>query len=93
MFNENVLKFVNECEKECEPIFKKLEEICLFNQNKILKAFQHANLQLADIASSTGYGGEDRAKGKLAEIYADAFGAEFGILASAQLDVLPNLEV
>ena len=46
-----------------------------------MKAFQHANLQLADIASSTGYGGEDRAKGKLAEIYANAFGAEFGIVS------------
>ena len=81
MFNEKVLSFVNEAEKDCEEIFKKLEEICLFNQNKILKAFQHANLQLADIASSTGYGGEDRAKGKLAEIYADAFGAELGIVS------------
>jgi cystathionine beta-lyase family protein involved in aluminum resistance len=81
MFNEKVLSFVNEAEKECEEIFKKLEDICLFNQNKILKAFQNANLQLADIASSTGYGGEDRAKGKLAEIYADAFGAEFGIVS------------
>lgn len=81
MFNEKVLSFVNEAEKECEEIFKKLEDICLFNQNKILMAFQNANLQLADIASSTGYGGEDRAKGKLAEIYADAFGAELGIVS------------
>ena len=81
MFNEKVLSFVNEAEKECEEIFKKLEDICLFNQNKILEAFQNVNLQLADIASSTGYGGEDRAKGKLAEIYADAFGAELGIVS------------
>lgn len=81
MFNEKVLKFVNQAEKECEEVFNKLDEICLYNQNKILKAFQDVNLQLADIASSTGYGGEDRAKYKLGEIYAKAFGAEYGIVS------------
>ena len=81
MFNKKVLDFVNLAEKECEEVFSKLEEIALFNQNKILKAFQDVNLQLADIASSTGYGAEDRAKGKLAEIYSSAFGAEFGIVS------------
>ena len=81
MFNENALKFVNDAEKDCKEVFDKLEEICLFNQNKVLEAFQSVNLQLADIASSTGYGAEDRAKGKLGEIYAKAFGAEFGIVS------------
>lgn len=81
MFNQKVLDFVNLAEKECDEVFKKLEEIALFNQAKVLNAFQDVNLQLADIASSTGYGAEDRAKGKLGEIYAKAFGAEFGIVS------------
>ena len=72
MFDNVALNFVNDTEKECSEVFSKLEEICLFNQNKVLEAFQEANLQLADIASSTGYGAEDRAKGKLGEIYAKA---------------------
>lgn len=79
--DKEAVEFVNQAEKECEEIFKKLEDICLFNQNKVLSAFQDVNLQLADIASSTGYGGEDRAKGKLGEIYAKSFGAEFGIVS------------
>ena len=81
MFNEKVLHFVNEAEKECSEIFKKLEDICLFNQNKIIEAFQSVNLQLADIASSTGYGSDDRSRVKLSEIYAKAFGAESGIVS------------
>lgn len=81
MFDKKVLDFVNGAETECRKIFDKLEDICLYNQNKVLSAFQDVNLQLADIASSTGYGGEDRAKGKLGEIYAKAFGAEFGIVS------------
>lgn len=81
MFDKKALDFVNIAENDCKEVFDKLEEICLFNQNKVLEAFQSVNLQLADIASSTGYGGEDRAKGKLGEIYAKAFGAEFGIVS------------
>ncbi len=81
MFDEKVLKFVNECEAECEPIFKKLEEICLYNQKKVLDAFKSVELQLADIASSTGYGSDDRARFKLSEIYAKAFGGETGIVS------------
>ena len=81
MFDKKVLDFVNIAENDCKEVFDKLEEICLYNQNKVLEAFQSVNLQLADIASSTGYGGEDRAKGKLGEIYAKAFGAEFGIVS------------
>ncbi len=81
MFNEKSLEIINEIENECESIFSKFEEICLYNQAKILKAFRDAELQLTDMASSTGYGNEDVAKGKLAKIYASAFGAETGIVS------------
>lgn len=81
MFNEKVLNFVIEAEKDCSEIFSKLEDICLYNQNKIIEAFQSVNLQLADIASSTGYGSDDRSRVKLSEIYAKAFGAETGIVS------------
>ena len=40
MFTEKTLQIVNEAEKECEPMFKALEEVALSNQNKVLKAFQ-----------------------------------------------------
>ena len=79
--NKKSLNFVNDVEKECKDIFNKIDDICLFNQEKILSAFQGVNLQLADIASSTGYGAEDRAKYKLGEIYAKAFGAEYGLVS------------
>ncbi len=81
MFNLEALKFVNEVEKECEPIFAKLEEICLHNQKKMLDAFRDANVNLSDIASSTGYGNDDRARVKLSEVYAKVFGAEAGIVS------------
>lgn len=81
MINNEALKLVNVAEQECSEIFKKLEEICLINQKKVLDAFRDANIQLSDIAYSTGYGNDDRAKHKLAEIYARAFGGETGIVS------------
>ncbi len=81
MFDDRILKFVNDAENDCSSVFKNLEEICLYNQNKVLEAFQDVNLQLADIASSTGYGSDDRSRVKLSEIYAKSFGAEAGIVS------------
>ena len=81
MYSLDAFNLVNEAEKECDEIFKKLEYIALYNQKKVLDAFKNANMQLTDIASSTGYGNDDRSKGKLAEIYAAAFGAETGIVS------------
>lgn len=81
MIDKNALEIVNSAEAECGEIFSKLEEICLQNQSKVLDAFREVNLTLSDIASSTGYGNDDRAKGKLGEIYALAFGGERGIVS------------
>lgn len=81
MFNKEALKLVEDAEKECEPIFDKLSEICLQNSAKVLKAFQDEELQLADIASSSGYGNDDRSRVKLSNIYARIFGGEAGIVS------------
>lgn len=81
MFNKDALNLVQEVEKECQPIFDKLSEICLINSQKVLKAFQDEELQLADIASSSGYGNDDRSRVKLSEIYAKIFGGEMGIVS------------
>ncbi len=81
MYSLDDFKIVNDAERECSEIFSKLDEIALFNQKKVLDAFKNANMQLSDIASSTGYGNDDRSKGKLAEIYSYAFGAETGIVS------------
>ena len=81
MFNKNALKIVNEVEDECKEMFKKLEDICLYNQKKVLDAFRENEVCLTDIASSTGYGDDDRARGKLSAVYAKAFGAEAGLVS------------
>ena len=81
MNKDESLKIVLEAEHECAKIFSNIDEICLKNQAKVLNAFRDSNLNLSDIASSSGYGNDDRAKGKLGEIYARAFGGEKAIVS------------
>ena len=81
MYSNEAFNVVLEAEKECAEIFKILEENALYNQKKVLDSFKNSNIQLSDIASSTGYGGDDRAKVKLGELYAAAFGGEAGIVS------------
>lgn len=81
MLDSKALEFVNECEKECKEIFEKFEQNALINQAKILDAFREVSVDLADIAPTTGYGNDDRARDKLSKIYAKAFGAEAGIVS------------
>ncbi len=81
MFTKKAVEFVEKIEKECQPQFEELEKIALFNQAKVLDAFKNANVALSDIAPSTGYGNDDRARDKLASVYAQAFGAEAAIVS------------
>ena len=75
MINEKALEFVENIEKDCKEEFEKLEKTALINQAKVLDAFRDIEVNLADIAPSTGYGNDDRARDKLSKIYARAFGA------------------
>ncbi len=81
MINQKALEFVENIEKECKEQFEKLEKIALINQAKMLESLKSETLGLSDIAPSTGYGNDDRARGKLSKIYARAFGAEDGIVS------------
>lgn len=76
MINEQL---INECEKKLENKFKYYEEIALFNQEKVLKAFQKNNLALRHFSGSTGYGYGDEGREVLNKVVADIFKAELAI--------------
>lgn len=63
-------------EKELNPIFEEIHNICEKNSEKVLKAFQECNLQEAHLTSSTGYGIDEPGRNKIEEIYANIFKAE-----------------
>ena len=73
---ENIKKLAEESEKEIEAIFKNIDEICLKNSIKVLKAFQKENVSTTDFNEVTGYGYYDGGREKLERVYADIFHAE-----------------
>ena len=69
-------KLIKQAEEEVKEQFKVADEICEFNSEKVLKAFQEKNVTETDFGMTTGYGYDDLGREKIEKIYADIFKAE-----------------
>ncbi len=65
--------------------FERADEISEFNQEKVLKAFNNHSIALRHFNPTTGYGYGDEGRFVLGEVFADALGAETGIVSPALL--------
>ena len=74
--SEEVIKLSKETEKEIEPIFKKIEEVCEYNSLKVLKAFQNNNISDMHFNQTTGYGYGDVGRDTCEKVFAEVLGAE-----------------
>lgn len=72
-------KIIDSCEKKLQENFRLLDEIALFNQEKVLKAFQKRNIALRHFVGTTGYGYGDEGKEALNDVISDIFNAESAI--------------
>lgn len=68
-------------EKKLENVFKCLEDVSLFNQQKVLRAFQENKISATDFYGTTGYGYDDKGREKLGKVFANVFGAEDAIVS------------
>lgn len=80
MDRKEALALVEKNEKLLSKQYKKLDDIALYNTEKVLNAFRECNINLTNMACSSGYGYEDIAKPKLCELYKTIFGAEDAIV-------------
>ena len=71
-----IIELVDKCEKDVEKEFKKAEEICEYNSNRVLKAFQDNGVSEVDFGSTTGYGYGDIGREKIEKVFAQVLGAE-----------------
>ena len=71
-----VRNYVDECERDCEEVFRALDEIERYNTEKVLLAFQRHRIALRHFAPSNGYGYDDIGRDTLDKLYADIMGAE-----------------
>jgi cystathionine beta-lyase family protein involved in aluminum resistance len=77
----NVLRsVVEETEQQIKEIHRKIDEIAEKNQFRVLRSFQKHQVSDSHFIPSTGYGYDDRGRDTLEVIYAEAFGAESGLV-------------
>lgn len=74
--NEKIEKLAKEVERKYQKDFDKIEQVELYNQAKVLKAFQKAQVSQVHFGKSTGYGYDDIGRETIEKIYADIFHTE-----------------
>ena len=74
--DDETFELSNEVMEDIKEQFAKIKEIREYNQYKVLRAMQRANLSDNHFNWTTGYGYNDIGREKIEEIYADVFGAE-----------------
>lgn len=74
--SEKTLKLVNEAEKDCYELFKKIDEASCMNSLKVLNAFHKNNVSESCFNETTGYGYGDYGREIIEKVFKDVLGAE-----------------
>lgn len=74
-------ELIDGSEKSLSKEFRKIDDIALYNQEKVLAAFQKNRVALRHFAPTTGYGYDDIGRDTLAKVFADVFSAESAIVS------------
>lgn len=82
-FSWEILEAENKAMELCRDALDEIDRIQEYNQHKMIKAFQKAQISESHFAGSTGYGYGDRGRDKLDEVYAYAFDAEDALVRSS----------
>ena len=78
---EDVKAFVEKAQDELKNEFKRVDDIALINQEKVLSAFRKYEVGQRHFAQTNGYGYDDIGRDTLCKIYADVFHAEAAIVS------------
>ena len=76
-----MIKEIEKHEKKLKKIFFYIDEIALYNQKKVLNAFQKNKISSNHFYGTTGYGYDDNGREALNKVFADSFGAEKAIVS------------
>ncbi len=74
--DKNILEIARESDEILDPIYKRLDEVCLANSDRILSAFIENRVSYSDFADINGYGNYDAGRDKLEKIFAAVLGCE-----------------
>ena len=74
-------KVVKEALTTCQPYFNKFDETSLFNQQKVISAFQKNKVALRHFAGTSGYGNDDVGRDTLCKVVAEIFATESAVVS------------
>ena len=74
--DRNILEIANKAEEDLKDIYKNIDDICLYNSNRILSAFIDNKVSYSDFTDINGYGNYDTGRDKLENIFATILGCE-----------------
>ena len=78
---DDIRDFVEKSQNSLKEQFKRVDDIALYNQNKVLDAFRKFEVGQRHFSQTNGYGYDDIGRDTLCKIYADVFNAESAIVS------------
>lgn len=74
--DKDLLALAKQSDLELKDIYKNIDDICLYNSNRILSAFIENQVSYSDFSDINGYGNYDEGRNKLERIFATVLGCE-----------------
>ena len=74
--DKKLLELAKQSDIDLKDIYKNIDEICLFNSNRVLSAFIENNVSYSDFAEINGYGNFDSGRDKLEKIFSSILGTQ-----------------
>ena len=74
--DKDLLKMAEESDVILKDIYKKIDDVCLYNSDRILAAFIENHVSYSDFADINGYGNYDEGRDKIERIFATVLGCE-----------------
>ena len=76
------IKLINECEDELKDKFNEIDDICLYNIEKVINAFRNNHVYETHLNNATGYGYNDLGRDVIESIYSEIFKCEDALVRS-----------
>lgn len=80
--NKDIIELAEKVEKDIDPIFKDIQNVCQYNSLKVLNALQEYNISDIHFGTTTGYGYDDIGRDTIEKVFAKVLGAEDSLVRS-----------
>lgn len=74
--DKEIIELAKKADKDLESKFKQIDDVCLYNTDRILNAFIDNKVSYSDFADINGYGNYDEGRDKLEKMFATVLGCE-----------------